>query len=235
MPRSKINYHPIDRFVQYDEAQWALFHSIRKSAKQVADQLHLAGFEFYIYGSVARGDVTPKSDIDLIVLTKISSFQIETALEQSDMQIVGKEIVQATPGDAIKGHIYLPNNTAISFFLSEANEVSWDFYKFGGAINHEMLKKNIRSPGVTKALMLIIPNEKGHRMINLIGNETYAYQILNISPKIVDIRKRVLLKRDKVGRTGVFLKNQLDLDQNFEEELKKIADINPIVRRKLLK
>lgn len=234
MPRSKIQYKPIDLMIKYDEDQWELFHSKRNLAKIMAKTLYAAGLNFLIYGSVARGDVNSSSDLDIILFDKVSSFPIELALEQSNIQILGKEIVQATPGDAIKGHIYLPNDTALTFFLSEANEVSHDFYKFGGALDYQMLGAEIRTPGVTKALTLIIPNEEGHRELNLVGNELKTQKILEVHPKIIEVRKRVLLKRDRTGRTGVFLKKTLTSDQNFEEELKKIADANPVVRRKIL-
>ena len=71
-----------------------------------------------MYGSVARGDVNHLSDIDIIILHRLSSFQIESILDHANIQILGKEIVQATPGDAIKAHIYLPNETTMTFFLS---------------------------------------------------------------------------------------------------------------------
>ena len=234
MPRAKIHYEPIDLHTEYTENQWTLFHSKRNLVKLISAPLDNGGLKFLIYGSMARGDVNPLSDIDIILLQRLSSFQIESILDQGNVQIVGKEIVQATPGDAIKGHIYLPNETTLTFFLSDANEVSFEFYKFGGAIDSVMLEKDIRTPGVTKRLTLIIPNEKGHREVNLIGNESYAQKLLGVHPKIIEVRKRVLEKRDKTGRTGVFLKKSLTCDQNFEEQLKKIADSNPIVRRKLL-
>ena len=233
MPRAKIQYEPIDLSVVYDEKQWDLFHSKRDLVKNFATPLDAAGLQFFVYGSVARGDVNPLSDIDIIIMQKLSSFQIESILDQANIQILGKEIVQVTPGDAIKAHIYLPNETTLTFFLSDANEVSYEFYKFGGAINNTMLEKSTRTPGVTKRLTLIIPNEHGHREINLVGNETHAQQLLGVHPKIINVRKRVLFKRDKTGRTGVFLKKTLLIEQNFEEELKKIADSNPVVRRKI--
>ncbi len=235
MPRKKIKYEPIDRTVRYDQDQWNIFHSKRDLAKAIANPLNSAGFRFLIYGSIARGDVNLSSDLDIILIDRISSFQVELALEQQEFQILGKEIVQATPGDAIKGHIYLPDTSTLTFFLSEANDVSTDFYKFGGAIDIKMLEEGIRVPGVTKSLTLILPNEEGHREINLVGNEVLAQEILDVHPKILDVRKRVLTKRDKTGRTGVFLKKQIGIEDNFEEELKKIADKNPVIRRKMLR
>jgi len=43
------------------------------------------------------------------------------------------------------------------------------------------------------------------------------------------------LKRDEVGRTGVFIKKELAPDETFEMALKKLADDNPAVRRRIKK
>jgi predicted nucleotidyltransferase len=41
------------------------------------------------------------------------------------------------------------------------------------------------------------------------------------------------LKRDAVGRTGVFVKKELESDETFELALKRLSEENPAVRRKL--
>jgi predicted nucleotidyltransferase len=41
------------------------------------------------------------------------------------------------------------------------------------------------------------------------------------------------MKRDEVGRTGVFVKKELASDETFELGLKRLAEVNPAVRRKL--
>jgi len=46
-------------------------------------------------------------------------------------------------------------------------------------------------------------------------------------------RVHALLKRDAVGRTGVFVKKELKPDETFEMALKRLADKNPAVRRRL--
>jgi predicted nucleotidyltransferase len=43
------------------------------------------------------------------------------------------------------------------------------------------------------------------------------------------------MKRDSVGRTGVFVKRELLQDETFELALKKLADLNPAVRRRMKK
>jgi predicted nucleotidyltransferase len=46
-------------------------------------------------------------------------------------------------------------------------------------------------------------------------------------------RVHALLRRDEVGRTGVFIERELAEDETFEQALKKLADENPAVRRRL--
>jgi predicted nucleotidyltransferase len=48
-------------------------------------------------------------------------------------------------------------------------------------------------------------------------------------------RVHALLKRDTVGRTGVFLKKELNPDETFELALKRLSDQNPAVRRRMKK
>jgi predicted nucleotidyltransferase len=46
-------------------------------------------------------------------------------------------------------------------------------------------------------------------------------------------RVHALLRRNEVGRTGVFIEKELSPDETFEMALKKLADQNPAVRRRL--
>ena len=41
------------------------------------------------------------------------------------------------------------------------------------------------------------------------------------------------MKRDAVGRTGVFVKKELSPDETFEQALMSLSKENPAVRRKL--
>ncbi|MHA1252480.1 MAG: nucleotidyltransferase domain-containing protein, partial [Candidatus Helarchaeota archaeon] len=56
---------------------------------------------------------------------------------------------------------------------------------------------------------------------------------LKISIETVLERIRVLEHRDKVGRTGVFLKRMLRPDESFGEVLNQIKDSNPATRRRI--
>ncbi|MCD4727389.1 MAG: nucleotidyltransferase domain-containing protein, partial [Pirellulales bacterium] len=53
-------------------------------------------FESLVYGSLARGDVSQGSDIDIIIPGVARSFMVELALDEHG--ITGRKLVQATPG-----------------------------------------------------------------------------------------------------------------------------------------
>jgi predicted nucleotidyltransferase len=80
--------------------------------------------------------------------------------------------------------------------------------------------------------MLIEPTEKGHVESSIIGKEEYTGQILGISAETVLDRVHTLLRRDSVGRTGVFIKKELLPDETFELAMKKLVEANPAVRRR---
>ena len=107
----------------------------------------------------------------------------------------------------------------------EMRRVEREFYRFGGETNLAQLKANLRVPGVDKRLMLIEPTEKGHNEANVIGREEAAAKILGISAETVLDRVHALTRRDSVGRTGVFVKKEVSVDETFELALKKVAEI----------
>jgi hypothetical protein len=81
--------------------------------------------------------------------------------------------------------------------------------------------------------MLIEPTDVGHVESSIVGREEFAAKLLGISAETVLDRVHALLKRDTVGRTGVFIKKELSIDETFEGVLKKLAEANPAVRRRL--
>jgi predicted nucleotidyltransferase len=93
--------------------------------------------------------------------------------------------------------------------------------------------KNERVPGVDKRLVLIQPNELGHHETSIVENPSLAIDTLKIAPDMVNQRIRVLTRRDKVGRTGIFLNKELDTEDNFEQKLDELAQKNPLIRRRL--
>ena len=65
--------------------------------------------------------------------------------------------------------------------------------------------------------------------------EEFTAKTLGVAAETVLDRVHALMKRDTVGRTGVFVKRELLQDETFELALKKLADLNPAVRRRIKK
>lgn len=221
------------RKVVYDVERWNLLKEFRQKALQVMEALENFCLSPIVHGSIARGDVNRKSDVDVFIPNQSSSFIVETALEKASIAVNNRLIVQATPTYAMKAYIEIEDNTSVSFPLMKMRKVEREFYEFGGEASLDDLKKNVRVLGIDKRLMLIEPTEKGHRESTIIGREDQIAKLLGISAETVLDRVHALLRRDEVGRTGVFIEKELSNDENFEMALKRLADQNPAVRRRL--
>ncbi len=81
--------------------------------------------------------------------------------------------------------------------------------------------------------MLVEPTSDGHVESTVVGREKAVSRILGVSLNTVLDRVHALLRRDEVGRTGMFIERNLSPDETFEMVLKKLADQNPAVRRRL--
>ena len=226
-----------DRYdtIIYSKEKWALLKDKRTSAFNLLKVFTKEGFNPYIHGSVARGDVHETSDIDIIFIQQIPSFQIELVLNKYGFENYFREIIMATPLDSIKLYIHLSELESITLPLSKLEKNVLEFYDFGGKINLDQLKSDLRVAGIDKRLVLIKPNPKGHQEISIIGNEASAAKEVGISIGTLNERKNVLLRREKHGRTGVFLKRQLQIHETTEEVLKELADKKSIIRKKLFK
>jgi hypothetical protein len=186
-----------------------------------------------VHGSIARGDVSTNSDIDVFIAEPPSSFIIETALERAGLTFNRRFLVQATPSYAVKSYIELDPKRVVSFPLLKLRPTEREFYRFSGDATLQMLRDNVRVAGVDKRLMLIEPTPKGHVESTIVGREETVAHLLHISVDTVFDRVHALLRRDKVGRTGVFIERELTSDETFEMVLKQLADQNPAVRRRL--
>ena len=215
------------REVLYEPAHWNCLHTLREAALATIQKLDSVGIKPYVYGSVARGDISKASDIDIIVLHPVSSYRIELALGSS----LKRELVQATPSMVLKGHIHLPENTVVTFPLFKLRPREEEFYRWGGLIDSRGLKTNKRVPGVDKRLILIEPTDNGHIEQTVIGHEQEVAKKLNVSIGIAQERVRVLTRRDSIGRTGVYLTRVLNEDDSFESVAKVLQDSDPALRR----
>jgi len=219
--------------VIYDDDHWRLLKQLRSEAIRLMSILNIFGIFSIVHGSIARGDISEKSDIDIFIPNTVSSFLIETALERSDVLISRRLLIQATPTYSIKAYIEIDERKSISFPLSKLRKTERDFYKFGGEATLEMLRENVRVLGVDKRLMLIEPTPKGHIESSIIGRESEVAKLLGISVKTVLDRVRVLKRRDEIGRTGLFIERELSPQETFESVLKELSERNPAVRRRI--
>lgn len=218
--------------VNYAKKHWKTFYDKRDIALKLMEKLSKQDVQALIYGSLCRGDISKQSDIDLFIPYEISSFKIESVLNQENLGIYEKRIIQATPKHLIKGHIYLDELTCITFPLTSIREREYDFIRFGGCLSLEEIQKKKRVPGVDKRLILIEPIEDGHKESPVIGFESIVAKKVGVSVGLVKERVRILQTRDKIGRTGVYLNIELSPEENFEEVFKQLKDTNPIVRRR---
>ena len=221
--------------VTYSSVRWEQLKKLRSKAVWVMAALEAFHLQSLTHGSIARGDVKLAATLTFSFLRCKTAFLVETALEKAKIPVNSRFIVQATPTYAMKAHIEIDEKTTVSFPLMEMRRVEREFYRFGGEVNLAQLKANVRVAGVDKRLMLIEPTEKGHVESSVIGKEEFAAKILGIAAETVLDRVHALIKRDTVGRTGVFVKRELMQDETFELALKKLSDLNPAVRRRMKK
>lgn len=219
--------------VTYNSDRWLLLKEKRKEAQKIMEALKKLGLNPIVHGSIARGDVRKTSDIDIAILTPTPSYRVELALENIGLRPYKRLIIQATPRHAPKAYIILDELElkVVSFPLVKLSRKELEFYRFGGMLYLEDLLKDLRVPGVNKKLILIKPTEKGHIEVPVIGREAEVAAVLNVSIDVVEERVRVLTRRDRLGRTGVFVKYFLKPDEAFEEALKKLMKSNWYVRR----
>jgi len=221
------------REVVYDETRWRLLDELRSVAIDLMEKLNRFNIPSIVYGSVARGDVSETSDVDIFVYNPPSSFILETALESAGIKPIRRLIVQATPQYAIKGVLEIDERLSVSFPLVKMRSVERGLYKFGGEADLQTLREGKRVCGVDKRLMLIQPTVRGHLESSVVGNEEYAAKVLKVPVEVVRNRVRILLRRVDIGRTGIFIQRELAPDETFELALKRLADENPAVRRRL--
>jgi len=219
--------------VTYSEERWTQLAALRGKATELMKALRSSNFWPITYGSIARGDVSKSSDIDVFIPEPTSSVAVEMALERADIRPRRRVLVQATPSYALKACLEIEELVSVSVPLVKLKRSEREFYKFAGEIVLEQIESGKRVPGVDKRLMLIEPASSGHVETSIIGRESYVSKLLGVSSQIVNERVRILMKRDRVGRTGIFLERDLSSDETFESIVREIARTSPALRRRL--
>ena len=220
--------------VVYDESRWRLLSELRGKALEIMEKLESLGLSPMVHGSIARGDVSPTSDIDIVIPYVVPSYRIEIIADELGAKPLKRLITQATPAHAIKAHLYLDERTLITFPLTNLTRHEREFYKFGGEVVLAELKEGKRVCGIDKRLKLIEPTPRGHYEEPIIGREVYAAAKVGVSLDVVQERVKVLTRRDEVGRTGVYLKYEVRPDESIEEALMTLASKDPALRRVLV-
>src|SRR4030066_107953 len=199
---SRPEKHEEFKEVTYSPAHWSLLKEYREKGTKMLVALESSHIQAIVHGSIARGDVTPKSDVDIFIPEPPSSFLVETALEKAGLTFNSRYVVQATPNYTMKAHIEIDEKTTVTFPLMKMRKVEREFYKFGGEVALSQLRSNVRVLGVDKRLMLIEPTETGHEETSIIGCEEHVAKILGVSVETVQDSVHALLKRVGVGGTG---------------------------------
>ena len=233
--KEQVKFLPEDNIVTYSKSHWSLLQEMRTIAKKYLLALKEGGYGSFTYGSLARGDITSKSDIDILIPSTLSSSLLLLKLEWAMLEPYLIEIVQATPNHAIKAHLHFRDEVpvCISFPCVSFSEREMEFYSFGGKINLKQLEADERVVGVDKRLMLIQPTEEGHHEEAILGLSPGKIKELELSEVIIEERKRVLTRRSEVGRTGVYLRQVVDPDVGVEKTLDKMAVRDSILRKKI--
>jgi hypothetical protein len=231
--RSSICREGEYRVVEYDSSEWSILLDKRRRATYLMEILSKTGYKPYVYGSIARGDVHPNSDIDITFLAYIDPSLIETSLINAGIEIMRRFIVMATPRYTPKAYIWLhpEGMEQVSTFISKPQGRSVDFYRFGGLLDYNGLRVNSRVSGVNKRLMMIEPFDKGHVEWCIVGREGEAASKLNVSQEIVIERVRVLTRRRRVGHTGVYIEYELDPRETFGEAINYLKKENRFFRK----
>ena len=215
------------RIIEYGTNRWELLAALRSRALETMEALESVSLKPFAYGSIARGDVSPSSDIDVVIPYPISSYKLETVL----LSPIRRELAQATPSMVLKGHIYIQDGVCVSFPIFKMRQREFEFYKWGGQVDSQQIQNEIRVSGVDKRLLLIEPTPTGHRESGVVGHESEVAKKLSVSLGIAQERVRVLTRRDAIGRTGIYRTHVLADTEGFEETAKTLMDTDPALRR----
>lgn len=219
--------------VHYTAEHWALLRSLRRRASEILEALLCAKVRAVVIGSVARGDVTPTSDIDVHLDSYVPIHQVVTCLQELGFEVSWYEIVQATLNSAVKILVFIDERTTVSIPASKLSRTEEEFPLFAGCLSLDELRAGKRAAGVNKKLLLVMPTEFGHLESSILGREVEVARMLGVSVETVRERVAVRLKRVKEGRSGFYLHKVVPPDDTPERVLHSLARVNPLLARKL--
>ena len=112
----------------YDNKHWELLREIRLKSIDIMEKLNSFHIKSVVHGSIARGDVSKTSDIDIYLSVPPSSFLLENILERNNLKIYSRKIIQATPSYALKGYIELDPYCSLSFPLVKLRDIEKNIF-----------------------------------------------------------------------------------------------------------
>jgi predicted nucleotidyltransferase len=219
--------------VIYSDEHWNLLKDKRNQAQFMIKPLHEAHIRSTVYGSIARGDITETSDIDVFIHTVISPTVLVATLESNRIHVSQRLIIQATPSYVAKAYIMIDETHGYSFPLIPMRASESEFPSYAGQLSYEDILEDKRVSGVNKELNLINPTEKGHIESPIQGMEGIVAKKLGVDTRIVQERVRTLERREKVGRTGVYIKRELGPEESFGQVLEELSNSKPGLRRRI--
>jgi len=220
--------------VIYTHDHWLVLSEKRAKGLKIIDVLSVCGFgDSILHGSVARGDVTKDSDVDIAFLRPLSVGMVRACLEDRGFNVYDIRVVQPTPRHTPKVYIYLDpfEEQSVSIPLAELEPIEVEYYKFSGFVTRDDILANKRSKGVNKKLMLIVPTERGHIEMPVVGNEGYVSRVLGVPLEVVKDRVAALSRRVEEGHTGLFIDVSVPLFEELEHFIQRLCRENPYFRR----
>lgn len=217
--------------VIYPEWRWRLLSDLREKAARILEALASVVSEPVVIGSLARGDVSETSDIDVWLGNYVPTWKVTYALETAGINVKYFKVVQATPETALRALVVVEERVEISVPLSKLRKVEEEFPRFTGAVTLSDIRKGVRVRGVNKQLLFIEPRSYGHDEWSIIGFEEETARLLGVSLEAVLERVSMRLKRAREGKAGFAFYAELPTSEYPEEFVCSVARSNALVRR----
>ncbi|MEZ0345949.1 MAG: DNA polymerase subunit beta [Infirmifilum sp.] len=228
------NLHPVkakDKTpVVYAEWRWRLLESLRERGLQLLQALESLEQQPLIIGSVARGDVSPSSDVDVYLLGYIPSWRVALCLENAGFEVKVYKIVQATPQTALRFIAVLDEKVEVSVPISKLKRTEEEFPRYAGAVSTREILEKIRVRGVNKRLLFIEPTSYGHDEWSVMGRENEVAELLGVSLQTVLEREAMRSKRAREGKTGFYFYAEVPGEESPEDFICQAARRNPSIR-----
>ncbi|MEK6863075.1 MAG: nucleotidyltransferase domain-containing protein [Nanoarchaeota archaeon] len=215
----------------------------QKFAQELKQELGDFLMGIVVFGSSARRETTPESDIDLLVITDDTSFHISEALIEGYRIIVEKLIVRTSP------KLHITSMTFTSF---------WEYAKAGDPVVVNILRDGVAmlDTGFFEPLQVLLkkgrirPTEEsiwryfGRAPQTLLNSRWHVIQAtLDLYWAVIDAAHAALMRAKEVPPTPehvadmlerVFVKNQ-QLEKKYVETMRKFYHLSKMITHREIK